>query len=126
MIAPDRTRAALLALNGLFVHQRNLALDRGDREAANYFDQAEYLPCLMLEAADRTELFEETLREMAGQDAGACMAYNRYLRELGREQAAFDVLAAEHAAAQAKFRAEHGLPPDAAPPADAPALKDAA
>ena len=128
MIAPDRTRAALSALNWLFVHQRNLALDRGDADAANFFDHAESLPCLMLEPEDQTAFFENYLRQWAGQDRGAAVAYNRYLRELGREQVPFDVLAAEYAAAQAKFRAEHGLSPDAAPPADdsAPARRNAA
>ena len=126
MIAPDHTRAALLALNWLFVHQRNLAWDRGDRDAANYFEQAHSLPDLMLESEDRTALFEQYLRAWAGQDRGAATAYNRYLSELGREQVPFDVLAAEHAAAQAAFRAKYGLPPDAGPDAAPAARQDAA
>ena len=96
MIAESHTAAALKALHWLFVHQRSLALDRGDRQAASYFDQAEYLPALMQEAEDRTDFFEQCLRSFAGQDIGACAAFNMYLRELGREQIPFERLKDEH------------------------------
>ena len=126
MIAPDHVPAALKALHSLLVSRRGEALDRHDREAATFFDAAEYLPALMLEREDRTALFESYLREWAGSDPEACRAYNYYLHELGREQVPFDVLAAEHAAAQAKFRASYGLPPGAAPETAPAARQDAA
>ena len=103
MIAESHTAAALKALHWLFVHQRSLALDRGDREAASYFDQAEYLPALMLEADDRTEFFEQCLREFAGRDPGACAAFNMYQSQLGREQVPFATLKAEYEAERAEF-----------------------
>ena len=115
MIAPDHLPAALKALHSLLVSRRNEALDRDDAATATFFDMAEYLPCLMLEADDQTARFESHLRGWAGSDLEACRAYNLYLHALGREQADFDELAAESAAARTKLLAKYGPPPDAAP-----------
>ena len=56
----------------------------------------------MLETEDQTEFFEQCLRSFAGQDIGACAAFNIYLSDLGREQIPFETLKAEYDAERAE------------------------
>ena len=95
MMPPAETKAALKAINHLFVFLRNEALDRDDRSAARFFNQAEYLPALLLEPGDATERFTATLRGMAKTDDAGLGAFNRFQYELGRPQVSREELDAE-------------------------------
>ena len=83
MIPPEKHAAAVKALHSLFVSRRNRALNRGDEAAAAFFDHAEYLPALMLEAEDRADAFERHLAEWAADDEDASRALAFYHHTLG-------------------------------------------
>ena len=99
MIAADRATAALRAVHATLLARRALAEERvldgevgggevggGEAVLARYLDEAEYLPGLMLDAADATGRFEDHLRAWACEDRVGLAALNAYLRELRQPQ----------------------------------------
>ena len=66
MVPPTKSVRALEALNEVLVLARQMAYEsRSHREIGEVLDVAEYLPCLLLETEDRTELFEQPLQSLA-------------------------------------------------------------
>lgn len=66
MVAPDKQKPALLAINAVLVGARTMAYQKASHEdLADVLDSVEYLPMLMLESADRTALFRATLEDLA-------------------------------------------------------------
>jgi hypothetical protein len=61
MIANNRTRGALKAMNSILVLSRSLAYEGRSADLVAILDIAEYLPLLMLEPEDRTAAFREQL-----------------------------------------------------------------
>ncbi len=66
MIATDKERDAVAAMHAVLVTLRTMAHEKADHELmAKALDMAEYLPCLMLEDEDNTEIFHGTLQGLA-------------------------------------------------------------
>lgn len=79
MIAPEKVANALHALNAVLVTARLMAYEREDHDKiANVLDVAEYLPMLMLEAADRTAEFRGQLEGLTAEDARFGFALERF------------------------------------------------
>jgi hypothetical protein len=77
MIASNRNRGALKAMNSILVLSRSLAYEGKNTDLAAILDIAEYLPLLMLEPDDRTDEFREQL-------VGLARLYPLFAHSLGR------------------------------------------
>lgn len=65
MISEDYEKKAIRAVQDLIIHTRNLAYQNQPiHTIAELLDGIEYLPALMLENEDRTELFGQFLEEI--------------------------------------------------------------
>ncbi len=79
MISQEKHRSALWALNWVLVAARLMAYQKEDHEKiADLLDLAEYLPCLMLENADRTEHFRECLSDLSKKYPSMKLAVDRF------------------------------------------------
>lgn len=80
MISAEKQRNALHAINAVLVVARWLAYEQRTDRIAEILDVAEFLPCLMLEPADRTDEFRQHLvgleRRMPG--VGFARALQRF------------------------------------------------
>jgi hypothetical protein len=65
MVAANKERGALVAINAVLVLARRLAYEGNSADVASVLDVAEYLPMLMLEPTDRTAEFREQLLRLA-------------------------------------------------------------
>jgi len=65
MIKEEKLNSSILAIQDLIIRARNLAYENHSTGAlAEFLDGIEYLPALMLEKEDRTDLFELFLGEL--------------------------------------------------------------
>ena len=65
-VRPEKEKSALIAIHAVLVHARAMAADRVPYEQLVYaLDSAEYLPALMLESGDSTDVFRATLCGLA-------------------------------------------------------------
>lgn len=78
MVANDKQRGALAAINTALVLARSLAYEGNSAELADVLDVAEYLPLLMLEPEDRTAEFREQLVGLATKRAQFALAVERF------------------------------------------------
>jgi len=78
MVADEKHRGALAAINAVLVLARSLAYQGKSVELADVLDVAEYLPMLMLESADRTAEFRQQLVGLASKDARFALAVERF------------------------------------------------
>ena len=78
MVAIEKQRNALAAINAVLVLARSLAYEGKSSELADVLDVAEYLPMLMLEVADRTAEFREQLVGLATQRTQFALAVERF------------------------------------------------
>ena len=78
MIASEKERGALAAINAVLVLARGLAYEGNSVELADVLDVAEYLPVLMLEPADRTAEFRDQLVELAAKRPRFALAVERF------------------------------------------------
>jgi hypothetical protein len=70
MIKAEKERRALKAIHDLICHGRKLAYEgTTSKVLAEFMDNLEYLPALMLQESDTTDIFEEYLK-------GTCERYN--------------------------------------------------
>ena len=82
MIAENKIRNALHALNGILVRLRFWAYSGEDhKKMAIVLDIIEELPRLLGSAEDQTEDFEATLRELAERFPEFTLGLERYLRD---------------------------------------------
>lgn len=65
MIKKEKHGGALLAINSILVLSRSLAYEGKSNDLATILDIAEYLPMLILEPDDRTDVFREQLVDLA-------------------------------------------------------------
>lgn len=66
MIQSDKAKNALYALNGVLITARAMAYDEVSyAKIADVLDQAEYLPRLLADEADRTADFRKFLADLA-------------------------------------------------------------
>jgi hypothetical protein len=67
MVDAIKQKKALKAVQDLICHGRKLGYEGADSQTlAKFLDDLEYLPGLMLEGSDRTEVFEKHLKGMCG------------------------------------------------------------
>lgn len=78
MIAPEKQRSGLAAINAVLVLARSLAYEGKSSEVADVLDVAEYLPMLMLEPTDRTDEFREQLVGLATKRPNFSLAVERF------------------------------------------------
>lgn len=78
MLTEEKARNALAALNAVIVLARSLAQEGRSSEVADVLDAAEYLPLLMLDEEDRTELFREQLVSLAAKYPDFVLAVERF------------------------------------------------
>lgn len=65
MIKQIELAKAILAIQDLIIHGRKLAYQNYPNEQiAEFLDSLEYLPALILETEDRTDLFEQFLEDI--------------------------------------------------------------
>lgn len=84
MINVEKQKSALWAINAVLVMARAMAYDRAPHaDLADVLDTAEYLPMLMLETADRTSAFRETLACLAQRYPRFGIALQRFDEEHG-------------------------------------------
>ena len=95
MIQDEKLTAALRAVHATLMAGERLARDRGEADAARFLNEAEYLPGLMLDAADATDDFEQHLRLWAREGVVGQAALNAYNRELGLPEVTREQLDAE-------------------------------
>ncbi|OQP47722.1 hypothetical protein [Niastella populi] len=63
MIKVEKEKKALKAIHDLICHGRKLAYEgTASKILAEFMDDLEYLPALMLQESDTTDLFEEYLK----------------------------------------------------------------
>lgn len=66
MIAKDKERAAMKALQSVVIRGRAMAYERADHgKIADLMDRAEYLAGMLYEERDMTTVFRENLVELA-------------------------------------------------------------
>jgi len=78
VIATDKYRGALSAINAVLVLARSLAYEGKAAELADVLDVAEYLPLLLLEQSDRTEEFRQQLVGLAAARPKFLLAVERF------------------------------------------------
>ncbi|HYQ45205.1 MAG TPA: hypothetical protein VER11_24630 [Polyangiaceae bacterium] len=78
MVAIEKQRSALAAINAVLVLARSLAYDGKSVELADVLDVAEYLPMLMLESEDRTAEFREQLVGLGTKRPQFALAVERF------------------------------------------------
>jgi hypothetical protein len=78
MVADDKQRGALQAINAILVLCRSLAHEGKSAELAVILDVAEYLPMLMLENQDRTDAFRAQLVDLAERYPMLALALERF------------------------------------------------
>jgi hypothetical protein len=78
MIAADKERGALAAINAVLVLARSMAYEGTSGELVDVLDVAEYLPMLMLEQTDRTAEFREQLVGLATKRPQFALAVERF------------------------------------------------
>ncbi len=79
MIAAEKERVALWSLNAVLVIARAMAYEKAPHELlAEVLDTAEYLPLLLLHAADETAHFRDMLADLADRDARFQIAVDRF------------------------------------------------
>jgi hypothetical protein len=65
MVNREKLNSSILAIQDLIIRARNLAYqNQSGEKLAEFLDSVEYLPALMLEEKDRTDLFESFLEEL--------------------------------------------------------------
>ncbi|MDR6922278.1 MULTISPECIES: hypothetical protein [Chryseobacterium] len=66
MIQTEKLNSAILAIQDMIIRARSLAYKNESYEfLADFLDGIEYLPALILEKGDQTELFEHFLEELS-------------------------------------------------------------
>ena len=78
MVVQHKHRNALSAINAVLVISRASAYDGDCAAVVSILDVAEYLPLLMLDAADRTGEFRAQLVGLARQHPGLVLALERF------------------------------------------------
>lgn len=79
MIAEEKHKDALYALNAVLVRARTMAFDRVSHQTlAQVLDVAELLPMLLAEKRDRTVDFREQLDALVQIDPGFGVALQRF------------------------------------------------
>jgi hypothetical protein len=78
MVAANKERGALVAINAVLVLARRLAYEGNSADVASVLDVAEYLPMLMLEPTDRTAEFREQLLGLATKRPQFALALERF------------------------------------------------
>ena len=79
MIAADKEKQSLKAINDVLVHARAMAYEGAEHgDIAWVLDIAEYLPMLMLEEGDRTSEFRESLVDLAERFPQFAVAVQRF------------------------------------------------
>lgn len=58
-----KTKAAIISIHDLMIRGRIIAFDSKSIALAGFLDKLEYLPALMLEEKDNSELYEVFLKE---------------------------------------------------------------
>ena len=65
MVKQEKLNSAILAIQDLIIHARSFAYQNYSHEKlADILDGIEYLPALILEKDDKTDLFEDFLKEL--------------------------------------------------------------
>ncbi|MNU32609.1 hypothetical protein D3C71_211570 [compost metagenome] len=65
MINEKKFNSSIVAVHDLIIRARNLAYQKKEHEMiGDFLDALEYLPALILEKEDRTELFEKFLEDI--------------------------------------------------------------
>lgn len=65
MVQPEKLNSAILAIQDLVIRARNFAYQNYPHEQlAAFLDGIEYLPALILEKENRTDLFESFLEDL--------------------------------------------------------------
>jgi len=78
MVKEEKLNSAILAIQDLIIWARNLAYQKHPSEAlAELLDEIEYLPALILEKEDRTDIFESYLKAICT-EYGFPDVWNRY------------------------------------------------
>ena len=68
MIPPEKNRRAIKAIHNLMIRLKiNIVQELPHRELYNLIDELEYLPILLLNKEDRTQEFEEYLKNIFSQ-----------------------------------------------------------
>ena len=78
MITLDKQANALWAINAVLVLGRQLAHEGKSAEVSEVLDTAEYLPILMLDAKDQTEVFRGHLADLASKRPAFALALERF------------------------------------------------
>jgi hypothetical protein len=78
MITTTKRSGALRAINAILVLCRGLAHEAKNDDLAVILDVAEYLPMLMLEESDRTDLFRQQLVGLTQRYPAFALALERF------------------------------------------------
>lgn len=78
MVTNTKQSGALRAINAILVLCRSLAYEGKNDDLAVILDVAEYLPMLMLEDNDRTDMFREQLVGLARRYPAFALALERF------------------------------------------------
>jgi len=82
MLKQEKLNSAILAIQDLVIRARNFAYQNYPNEKlAEFLDDIEYLPGLILEEEDRTELFEDYLEELCTQH-GFSEVFTKYKKSV--------------------------------------------
>ena len=85
MLKEGYLNSALKSIQDLLIHGRKLAHEHiSNNDMAVFFDGMEYLPALILETEDRTDLFNLTLMQICN-DYNCNEVYDRHLKRISAQ-----------------------------------------
>ena len=75
-----REKVALVAIQRLLVRGRTMAYEANDKKFAEFFDELEYLPSLILEEDDKSDFFQQYLKGIC-ENFDCIEIYNLFLNK---------------------------------------------